>query len=140
MRILILIVILSVINGCSAPNRLNRLHKNHPYLFEKKIDTLPFEYKDTIYVDKVKIDTMVHKDIDTIYMEKERLKIRVIKEVDSIYVSGECDTDTIYVDKIIEVPYNKYEVEVKEDKSVMKWWIFLFIIISISMVLILRKK
>lgn len=135
-----LLILVVILTSCSAPKRLERLQKNHSYLFERKTDTIKVEVKDTVFFDRIQKDTLFHVDFDTVFIQKEKLKIQLIRENDTIYVDGVCEGDTVYIDKIVNVPYNKFTPpEIKEDNTIIKWLIALAIVTFISIVILLLK-
>lgn len=135
-----LLILIIILTSCSAPKRLERLQKNHSYLFERKTDTIKVEIKDTVYFDRVQKDTLFHVDFDTVFIQNERLKIQLIRENDTIYVDGVCDGDTVYIDKIIYIPYNRFTPpEIKEDNSILKWLVALAIVALILFAFLILK-
>jgi hypothetical protein len=73
---------------------------------------------DTVFTERVVSDTVVvTKPSDTIVMEKERLRVRVVRIKDTLLIEGECQTDTIYRTKTVELP-----VQVKVVQSKWPWW------------------
>lgn len=126
--LLLALALLLFFTRCSPVQRLERMQKRHPYLFNKANDTI--HYTDTVHISipGTKVDTVIHENniIDTITITKDNLIVQLWKVNDSIYVAGK--TDTIYqkIIRKIEVPYTKYVTEkIPFDwKSLFRWlWI-----------------
>jgi hypothetical protein len=74
--------------------------------------------RDTVIVPEVRVDTMlVTKPADTITLFKDRLKVQIIRKHDTLRVSGECQTDTIYITKQVALP-----VQTITKKDPTPWW------------------
>lgn len=100
--------------SCSPVKRLERLHKNHPYLFENQRDTIrvPFE----VIVPSVKHDTFfkhTHTK-DTVTLVKDRLTIKYFNNGDTVYLSGKCDTITVRDTVSVEAVKYVYKDRKKE--------------------------
>ena len=68
-------------------------------------DTLKIH--DTLYVDHVAFDSVVHivNKTDTVILHKDKLTIKYKwLSADTVYLAGECESDTLYIDKKIPVP------------------------------------
>ncbi len=111
-----IIIVLLLLQSCSPAQRLGRLVKKNPELVG--IDTI---YKsDTTIIEAVRADStfIFSKSIDTFYMDKERLHVKVVRYNDTIHVFGECATDTII--KEVMVQTNTVNPVIKERKSLGK--------------------
>lgn len=74
--------------------------------------------RDTVIVPEVRVDTMlVTKPADTITLFKDRLKVQIIRKHDTLRVSGECQSDTIYITKQVALP-----VQTITKKDPTPWW------------------
>ena len=153
---ILLILLCSFIGGCctikppikkrecqlqKANDKIIVLTRKFPELKQKK-DTILL--LDTIRLPQLEIDTtfVFNEKIrfDTIQIVKEKLKIQYVKKDSIIYLSGECEGDTIYVEK--EVPIERIVVHESENplvSSKTKWWL-LGVLGIIIMTLIVRKK
>ena len=67
-------------------------------------DTVKVMVHDTIRTETVRTDTIFHESVDSVTIFKDKLKIVYKKVRDSVYISGECQGDTIYISKEINVP------------------------------------
>lgn len=145
--IISLLVLLHVLNSCSPAKKLQRLYKNHPYLFEDSVFTDTLIHKDTIQVDVPgsSKDTSAHISVfsDTVVI------------VDSIFTARifhDTITDTFYIN--VDVPirrmYIPYEVQIPCDQKFYKrprdalmwswindisWYHFLFMSMIIVLVI-----
>ena len=111
---------------------------------ELKLKTDTVLLSDTIRLPQIEVDTtfVFNEKIqfDTIQIVKEKLKIQYVKKDSIIYLSGECEGDTIYIEK--EVPIEKIIVKESEHPFVSyktKWWLWGVLAIVI-LTLIVRKK
>ena len=116
MRILLIILSLTFL-GCSpfiskdlrrknkCNRKLDRVVKTCPELL--KHDTTIVNFDTTIVTKEVRVDTLVNSKFDTIEIIKDKFHVKIVNLIDSFYIQGGCDSDTIYIDKIIKVPYNK---------------------------------
>ena len=51
---------------------------------------------------------------DTVVVEKERIRVRVITRPDTIEITGECTSDTVYLDTVIRVAGRQVTVAKRE--------------------------
>ena len=100
-RFISISIVVIIMLGCSPQKRMNRLIDKYPYLVESEM----VEIHDTIIVESVKTDTFLTLEnlLDTVYITEDRLKIKTIFRDNKIYIEGECETDTIFYTKEIEV-------------------------------------
>ncbi|HRO76643.1 MAG TPA: hypothetical protein PLP27_10905 [Crocinitomicaceae bacterium] len=137
-------ILIALLLSCSPVKRLERLHKNHPYLFTAKTDTLIV--KDTLrfMIPGVRADTVVSyaQLTDTLYIDKDRLHIRIVRIPmhDSIYVDGRCDTVYKTVYREIKVPYQKYEVKPPAEKNNWRTVINIFLVIFVLFLIYLLYR
>lgn len=151
----IYLILLSVlISGCCALKSPTKRYDCQLQRAEEKIIVLTRKFPelkllsdtvtllDTLRLPELKVDTtfVFNEKIkfDTIQVVKEKLKIQYVRKDSIVYLSGECEGDTIYIEK--EVPVER--IVVKESPSIIPskyksyWWVVLIIIF---MTLILRK-
>lgn len=109
-----LFILLLILTSCSPIKRLNRLQKNHPYLFTNIVDTVKVPVN--ILVPKIEHDTVFKhvNSTDTVTLIKDRLTIRYFNNGDTVYLSGKCDTLTIR--DTVTVAQNKYVVPEQGNK------------------------
>lgn len=124
--------------ACSPVKRLDRLHKNHPYLFERKTDTILVKDTFDVMVPGIRADTIISYSQlwDTLYLDREHFHVKVVRipYSDSIYIDGSCDTVLKTVYRELKVPYSKYEALIPERRNTMKTIFqifFAFIVICI---------
>ena len=137
---IIQIVLICLIVSCSPQKRLNRLVKKHPEL--SQIDTLNLVVRDTIAIEKQSFDTttqiIYHDSVTVINNERVILKYFYDTITQELNHYLENKTDTIYTEKIVNVPVDR--VIVRE----LSWWDrykeFIYIGLVLIMVLIILKK
>jgi hypothetical protein len=119
-------ILLLILTSCSPIKRLNRLQKNHPYLFTNIVDTVKVPVN--ILVPKIEHDTVFKHTYskDTVTLIKDRLTIRYFNNGDTVYLSGKCDTLTIR--DTVTVIQNKYVVPEQKNKPFPIVTIILFVI------------
>lgn len=101
-----------VVAGCSPIQRLERMQKRHPTLFNRQNDTI--KYYDTlkVVVPGLYMDTVISVNQarkDTVYIYKNGIQTKVYISKDDLYLESKTDTDTVIVTRILKVPYIKYE-------------------------------
>jgi hypothetical protein len=62
---------------------------------------------DTVVVDHVQVDSVFSISFDTITIERDRLRLQVVRVLDSVYLQAECVGDTIYLERVVNVPIAK---------------------------------
>ena len=137
---IIQIVLICLIVSCSPQKRLNRLVKKHPEL--SQIDTLNLVVRDTIVIEKQSFDTttqiIYHDSVTVINNERVILKYFYDTITQELNHYLENKTDTIYTEKIVNIPVDR--VIVRE----LSWWDrykeFIYIGLVLIMVLIILKK
>lgn len=92
-----LFITVVLLASCSPQRRLYTLLKNHPEL--ARTDSVMI--RDTVITSSVKVDTVLNlKTVtDTLVIEKGKFKVKILVKRDSVFVKGECDADTIYVER-----------------------------------------
>ena len=128
-------------NRCNR--KLERVTKKCPQLLVQ--DTIIVKIDTTIIINEVKKDSSFAAGVgDTIYIDKEKLSIKFIRlKADSFFIEGKCKGDTIYIDKIIRVPYQKinlieltfWEKTMNFLGSIWKYGVYLFIFLIIFYIL-----
>lgn len=135
-QILVQIVFISLILGCSPQERLNRLLTKYPTLTEK--DTIIV--RDTITIEKYVHDTTTVLEFHdtTTVINNERVILKYFHDTltKEIHHYVECKEDTVYVEKLVPI-----------EKAVFRelsWWEkykeFLYIGLILIGVLMIMKK
>lgn len=118
--------------SCSATWHLKKACEKEPTICTPE----RVVYRDTVVVPLEAVtDTFITKQVDTITIENERLKINVRRIHDTLIVNGECKTDTIYREKIIEQPK---AIEIVDGTS--KWWKYSWYIFGVLLVLLITNS
>ena len=107
-----------------AVRHINKAKVLAPELFIDYKDTL----RDTVFMPLEAIsDTFVVTEYDTIKIDKERLRIEIIKQKDTLYVEGQCKEDTLYLERIVEVPIIQEAPQEPKGKNKEKtFWDYLY--------------
>jgi len=117
MRKIIILIIIASITSCNpfiskdlrrknrANRKLERLTTKFPSLLSK--DTASILYDTIIITPNTKVDTVLSYDFDTITLFKDKLRLKLIKINDTLRVDAECLPDTIRINTIVKVPFNK---------------------------------
>jgi hypothetical protein len=149
--LLIIILAILALASCSAPKRLERLEKNHPYLFDKITDTVKFYDTIRFRMPSSKLDTVfklpgygidkkrTSNKKDTVYFENARLSARLIFEGDSIHFTGVAKEIDSLVPYYVEIPVKRF-VPYRRPRDGLTWKGYLMIIISfivLSLVIII---
>ena len=114
-----LTILLSIILGgmlslmftsCSPLQRLERLERRHPQLFNRENDTI--RYPDTlrVIVPALKMDTIIsvtQARKDTVYITKNGIHSKVYITKDDLYIQSKTEPDTIVVIRTLKIPYQK---------------------------------
>lgn len=118
-----------------ASEKIIVLTKKFPELLQTT-DTI--RLLDTIQIKGVDVDTsfVFATNNDTIVIEREKLKIKYVKVDSLIYLSGECEGDTIFIDR--EIPIEKIVVQQPPFMQKMREWIIVALIISL-IVFVIKK-
>jgi hypothetical protein len=137
-----LLIFIIIISSCSPQKQLDRLHKNHSYLFTKVKDTI--HYIDTIQIQipGTRTDTTFISTTrtDTIFLQKENFHTRLEIKGDTFYLSGGCDTIIKEVIREIKIPTEKYNVEVNKKPNVLfRTILFCFFLLSLFMLYVTIK-
>lgn len=138
-KILFLIIALILLQACSPAKRLERFHKNHPFLFEAKIDTITIHDTINVTIPGIKIDTssplawLFRPQGISINKESEHIHLKGDTITKKIYIQAHRDTifKTIYKEK--KVPVTKYIVKKIPFNwhSLLKWpWMLLIFLIA----------
>lgn len=117
MNKIIILIIIASITSCNpfiskdlrrknrANRKLERLTTKFPSLLSK--DTASVLYDTIIISPNTKVDTVLSYDFDTITLFKDKLRLKLIKINDTLIVDAECLPDTIRINTIVKVPFNK---------------------------------
>ena len=125
-KILLLILVLLLLLGCSPQKRFQRLVKHHPEL----VDTM--HIKDTIVQPGFVYDTIVQLKNDTVVVQKDVVTVTLYKwKTDSIFVEVEKKQDTVFVD--IHCP--KYNLQTKDEWYITYWWVVLLVFVAVLFIL-----
>jgi len=135
-QVLVQIILICLIVGCSPQKRLNRLITKYPHLTE--MDTIVL--RDTVRIQNYVHDTTTvlefHDTTTVINNERVILKYFHDSLTKEIHHYVECKGDTVYVEK----PYYVEKAVFRE----LSWWEkyreFIYIGIVLIMVLLLLKK
>ena len=102
-QILVKIILISLIAGCSPQKRLNRLLTKYPILTEK--DTIVV--RDTIMIEKYVYDTTTVLEFHdtTTVINNERVILKYFHDTltKEIHHYVECKEDTVYVEKLVPI-------------------------------------
>lgn len=126
-----------------ANRKLERLTRKFPELLQK--DTILAKFDTTIITQDVRVDTIVSNNFDTLEIIKDRFHLKLIKSVDTLIIEGGCDSDTIYVDKVIRVPYDVVKpIKLTAFEQFMNmlgrfWWWGIIIVIGYIIYKIVKK-
>ena len=88
-----------------ANRKLERLTTKFPSLLSK--DTASILYDTIIITPNTKVDTVLSYNFDTVTLYKDKLRLKLIKINDTLIVDAECLPDTIRINTIVKVPFNK---------------------------------
>jgi len=117
MNKIIILIIIASITSCNpfiskdlrrknrANRKLERLTTKFPSLLSK--DTASVLYDTIIISANTKVDTVLSYDFDTVTLYKDKLRLKLIKINDTLIVDAECLPDTIRINTIVKVPFNK---------------------------------
>jgi hypothetical protein len=138
------LIILSIfLISCSPQKRLQRLVKNNPELI--RVDTIHFRDTINVITNEVYKDTLLTlKSIskDTLIITKENLRIKTFYNyhTDSIFISGECQSDTVFVPYEVAIPISNIvmeEVGFNWNKLIT---VLITILIIIALIIFVFKK
>ncbi len=132
-----IIILLLLIQSCSPAQRLGRLVKKNPELVG--IDTI---YKsDTTIIEAVRADStfIFSKSVDTFYMDKERIHVKVVRHNDTIQVFGECATDTIIKEVVIQTNTVNPVIEKRNLFVTIITFSLLGLLLMIFLIMLLRR-
>ncbi len=126
-----------LLQSCSPAQRLGRLVKKNPELVG--IDTI---YKsDTTIIEAVRADStfIFSKSVDTFYMDKERIHVKVVRHNDTIQVFGECATDTIIKEVVIQTNTVNPVIEKRNLFVTIITFSLLGLLLMIFLIMLLRR-
>jgi len=140
--ILIIIALIYSLLSCSPVKKLNRLQKNHSYLFEKKIDTIKIYDTSKIVIPGVKLDSTFPlfkmSAPGGISFSKENLHINLFHDTITNYIELDAQVDTVYrfIYREIKIPYNRFVVDPPENLK-SRYIIIVYLIIFLIPILLL---
>jgi hypothetical protein len=97
-------------------------------------DTTTLVIRDTIRTETVKHDTSFIYRGDTVTITKDKLVIRYFRVNDTTYISGECKGDTIYLEKVFQIP------SIQPKPHPFKWYWLLFAALIGAVIVLTIKK
>ena len=127
---IVFVLLLIIAFSCTPIQKLNRLQRLHPYLFEAKTDTILHRDTIKIVVPATKIDTVVHYTslFDTVIITKNNITTKVWQVKDTVHVATEADTVFIAVPYEAQIPYTKYVTEYAPKTNAIKKWVILLLV------------
>lgn len=148
--LLIIVALFYSLLSCSPAKRLNRLQDKHPYLFEKKMDTITVHDTTEIMIPGVKFDSSFQLfQMSTpggINFSKEHFNLHLFHDTITNYVTVDANVDTVYkpVYTTLKVPYNRYIVEPAKNQfiKVIKaiFWLILLIATLLFVINFFKKR
>jgi len=117
--------------SCTPQKRLNRFHKNHPELFDKKLDTIHIIDSVKYTSPAINVDTATHIKYlyDTITLSKDGLTTQVWIYKDSVFITSQIAPKTVYIPYYKSVPYVKYEAKVENVWFKNLIWVLVLLIV-----------
>ena len=139
--ILFLAIITLISSACSPIKRLERLHKNHPYLFTNAKDTITIHDTVEVITPHLRVDTVFSevKEIDELNIKKDKLSVKIVKKHDALHVDAECKSDTIYVPHTVEVVVDKYVLPELKYNWYRLLWIPVVLLVLFILYRLLKK-
>ena len=126
-----------VVVSCTPQQRLNKLKKKHPYLFQT--DTLIV--RDTVRTETVKKDTsfLFTNSHDTVTIIKDQLIVKVVKlPGDSIWIEGTCKGDTIYLER--KIPCDRAIIVELPFYQKLSFWLIVLLVVAVLILIKNFKK
>ena len=98
--ILIAILAIILLSGCSASKLIKMAKRKDPSLFITKIDTV----RDTIFIEMVSVDTLFKYNFDTVtyYQDSVYVKYHYSVEDSLVYIEVDCPDQQIITETITE--------------------------------------
>ena len=124
-NIIILLALTTLVSCYTKQGAIKRFCSN---------DTTTLIIRDTIRTETVKHDTSFIYRGDTVTITKDKLVIRYFRVNDTTYISGECIGDTIYLEKVIQIP------SIQPKPHPFKWWWLLFAALIGAVIVLTIKK
>ena len=118
------------LSSCSPIQRLNRMHKRHPTLFNRENDTIRLIDTLKIMIPGTKADTSLSVRSlmqDTVVIYRHGVTTKIFINKDTLYLQNK--TDTIYktIIREIDVPYKKY-ITTNLPRDKLRWYDILIIL------------
>ena len=124
-NIIILLALTTLVSCYTKQGAIKRFCSN---------DTTTLIIRDTIRTETIKHDTSFIYKGDTVTITKDKLVIRYFRVNDTTYISGECIGDTIYLEKVIQIP------TIQPKPHPFKWWWLLFAALIGAVIVLTIKK
>jgi len=106
-RILVHILLLISVAGCSPQARLNRIVRKNPGLLTTTVETVIVKDTVTLTTERTTKDSLFFFQNDTVVIQKNNMTIKYFRDTvtNTEYLYGECDTIrlTEYIETEIEV-------------------------------------
>jgi len=122
-------------NKCNR--KLERVIKKCPELLN--VDTLIVNFDTTVITNEVRIDTLVQINFDTLLIREDKFHVKIVRINDTLRISGGCDSDTIFINKFIKVPYNVVKpVQLTLFEQILNilsrfwWWLIILFILYVA--------
>lgn len=119
---LVAFLLFLALTACTPLRRLDRLQKQHPYLFDRLTDTVRIQDTVSVTIPGTAVDTFftMRNLIDTIRFQKDNLSVQAYVLNDTLYLSAK--TDTIYKQVIrkLTIPVTKY-VYAPKPRDKLRW-------------------
>jgi hypothetical protein len=124
-NIIILLALTTLVSCYTKQGAIKRFCSN---------DTTTLIIRDTIRTETIKHDTSFIYKGDTVTITKDKLVIRYYRVNDTTYIEGTCKGDTIYLEKVIQIP------TIQPKPHPFKWWWLLFAALIGAVIVLTIKK
>jgi hypothetical protein len=124
-NIIILLALTTLVSCYTKQGAIKRFCSN---------DTTVLVIRDTIRTETIKHDTSFIYKGDTVTITKDRLQIKYYRVNDTTYIEGTCKGDTIYLEKVIQIP------SIQPKPHPFKWYWLLFAALIGAVIALTIKK